>query len=404
MKLSHFCLLAFAFVGLSCSSGDEDLLAQGSTSGSQIKIPGYDDEGNPDPDSTGEDGSGRSDSGLPYKINFDVAAFMNCPGDTVPNDSVFFTFKLGAYITGLQLDPDFADSLDESSSEKERQLQGSSLINAQAQLTLSQTGSPGRIASLGGSGGKVLDSLVLNQPFAIRKLAEDGISHGLTHGAKVEMQLPWPGNSLDNLFPDLNTRLTAYLTYNNGQNHTPLSRGRGLYYGSRFHFGFNSNRKILREVRSYDLATDRSHGEWACPENLRFLIHRNSAFTRQVYQQNQKYFDQNNISAESECQPDESALDGWYQDLFNTLITNNTFSYGKTVKWHKGSDGRLKATQTNQRCIQPTEPRYSCYTSDTARVEFDEANCTINGMDSSGRHKVKVCPSWLSICVRNVRR
>ena len=381
----------FIFI-LSCGDGSQqpvpelgpDGLAQASGVQPQLTVPGGSGE-------TSNLAPREVDTPLPYQINFSTAAFMSCPGDTVPDDSVFFTFKFGAYTSGLQLDPDF--DLQGTSTERQRALESSPLINAKAQLTLSKTGYPGNIIPLQNRRA-IAEILTLNHPSVIQNLVQSGVSYRLGHNASVELKLPYPGNSLLNLLPSLNTKFTIYLAYNNGQDLRPLKKNE-KYYGRYFNFNFNSKKSYLTGMRELDLQDDQSRGRWSCSEKLRFAIHRDPVHTRAVYKANRvTFFDKNNISAEWECQEDGSVLTKWEQDLFRALKIHQHFTYGKTVEWKRDSNGTNQPTLTNTRCVRPVDSTHHCYNNqNTAKVEFEESNCSLQG------DRAKVCPAYLSVCV-----
>ena len=340
---------------------------------------------------------------LPYEINFDVAAYMNCPENIKPKDPIFFTLKLGAYVTGLKLIPDFARTLSEDSQERLRQLEVSPSIDSQAQLTISKTGFPSQIVKINDEM-MLQNTLALNAPSVIRNLAKDGISYKLADNKPVEIKWPWPDDSLTQLrlFLDLNIRWTTYLTYKDKKSSTLLGPREGLFYGSRFHFGFSPDKKYLTEVQSYDLVTDRSHGKWVCPTSLRFLVaHRNNDFIRQMYKTYQQHFDHYNLTS-SECQSDTINPSPFIQNLLNVLMSDN-FTYGTIFTTGRDRRNPNEYTPTHRRCIHPTTPLPGCYPDDTIRVEFEETNCTADGtMDATGNLKVRVCPAWLSVCIRQI--
>ena len=365
-----------------------DGLAQASSTQPQLTVPEGGDSSDLAPREV--------DTPLPYQVNFNTAAFMNCPGDAVPDDSVFFTFKFGAYTSGLQLNPDF-DLQGLTSTERERKLESSSLINARAQLSLSGTGYPGRITQIQTNKGNraVVETLTLNHSSVIQNLVQDGVSYRLGHNASVELKLPYPGNSLlNNLLPGLNTKYTVYLAYNGGQDLRPLKKRGGKYYGRYFNFNFNSKKSYLTGMKEYDLQDDQSLGKWACPPELRFAVHRDPAHTQAVYKANREFFDTNNLSAEWECQEDGSVLSNWEKRLFSVLMKNQHFIYGKTIKWERDSQGTNQPTVLNKRCVRPTNSGHHCYNNqNTAKVEFEESNCTLTG------DRAKMCPAYLSVCI-----
>ena len=364
--------------------------------------------------------SNEVDTPLPYQIDFDIAAFMSCPGDAAPNDSVFL--KFGAYTSGLQFNPDFFDESLISAIRKKieskqntevhqavtkeevrKKLESSSLINAEAQLSLNETGYPGRIALIGDNNTAVVETLTLNHPSVIQNLVQDGVSYWLGHNASVELQLPYPKNGLLNLLDDLNTKFTIYLTYNGGQDLRPLKRAESYYYGRYFNFNFNSKKSYLTGMKEYDLQDDQSLGKWVCPPDLRFAVHRDPAHTQAVYKVNREtFFDPNNISAEWECQEDsEDNPNDWKKKLLSVLMKNHSFTYGKTVKIERDLNGINRPVQSNKICIRPMDSIYPvniisprCYnTQNTVKVDFEESHCTF--MEDKGI----VCPAYLSVCI-----
>ena len=398
-----FSFLSIAFFGFYCSLEEGALLPGGGIPnnsialppGQQPTLPGESENSGPKKPGTADiPAEERTSDILPYQIDFDTVAYMNCTGDAVPNDSVFFTFKFGAYSSGLKLRPEFAETVRNlSSADKERKLSTSPLINSQAQLSLSKTGSPGNIAQLAQSR-DVVETLALNHVSVVNNLVSDGVSYKLGHNASVELGLPYPGNSLFNLLPSLDTNLTVYLTYNSGQSSLPLSPGSGVYYGSYFNFDFNTNNNYLTRVKEFSLLDSSDRGNWECPDSLRFLVHRDSRFTRDIYKKNREYFHQNDLSIEWECKEDSSVLNSWEQTLFNSLIKNRTFVYGKVRKWTWDPEKKENIdTLIETKCIRPTDHRYSCYESKTVRVEFNEVLCSVQADNT------KVCPSYLSICI-----
>lgn len=359
-----------------------------------VKDPKSDDELSGRPTSEGERALTRTGPLMPYLINFDTAAYMNCPNSVV-NDPVFFSLRFGAYGSGLQLHPEFKDALSKIShlEERKQQLEASSLIKSRAQLSLSRTGYPAQISQTN-QGNAVVNTITLNHPSVLNNLAKDGVSYRLAHSAFVEMSLPYPGGSFFNLLPSLNTKYSVYLTYNNGKDFYPLSSEKGIHYGRYFNFNFSPNAKFLMGITEQDIQNEPIKGNWDCPTDLRFAIHRESRSTRSFYENNRQWFDAEKLSAEWECQEDSSVLSDWEKQLFSVLIKNRVFIYGKTVKWEKDSSGTNQPVILNKKCIAPTSPQYSCYNSQhTYRVEFEDSKC------ASG-DKTKVCPTYLSICFK----
>ena len=399
MKISNnFFSCTAALLLISCSISDPTLptgLTQASIT--QIAEPVEDTDSNDlsgRPTSAGEKALARTDALIPYQINFDATAYMNCPGDAAANDAVFFTLKFGAYRSGLQLHPDFKNFLANMSlEEKKQQLESSPLIKSRAQLSLSSTGYPSQIRKTS-QGHSVVDILTLNHPSVLSSLAKDGASYSLGHNASVEMNLLYPGNSFFNLLPSLNTKYSVYLTYNNGSNVYPLSPGQGRHYGRYFNLDFSSKAKFLMQVAEYDLQDETSKGSWICPDHLRFAVHREFQSTLNFYKENRDWFNKNKLSAEWACYEDSSVLSEWEGKLFSLLIKNRTFIYGKTIKWVKDSSGTNQPVYLNRKCIAPTNPAHSCYNDQhTFKVEFEESKC-------DPRNKTKVCPAYLSLCFK----
>lgn len=308
---------------------------------------------------------------LPYQINFDTAAFMSCPGDTFPDDPLFFTFKFGAYMSGLKLAPD-------------TNLKGwNSLIDARAQLTLSQTGSPGIVARRIDDNGDISQILNLNYPQVQKNLLRDGVSYRLGQSS-VELELPYPGNDLLQLLSMLNNEFTVYLTYNDGKDYRPL-KTKEYYYGRSFNFDFDSRQRgylTLAGIEEYDLRDNRPHGEWFCLKRLHFAIHRHPILR---------------FSDKWECQEDKSVLSDWDRQLFSVLMKDQNFIYGKTVKQVQDSSGTTQYTALDQKCIRPADISFGCYNNNPAigkMVDFEATDCTLQGDGT------KVCPAFLSICIK----
>ena len=331
---------------------------------------------------------------LPYQINFDTMLSMTCPGDAKVNDSVFHTFKLGAYLSGLQLNPKF--KLKGSTADKKAKLKAADLIGARAQLSLSKTGAPESMAEIR-KGTPIVNLLDLKHSSVIDKLAEKGISYRLAGRSSVELALPYPGNSLQNLVPLLNSRLSVYLTYNAGTDQRPLKKG-DKYYGRQFKFGFSGNNNYVSQMSEIDLARDESAGRWRCPEKFRFAVHRDPTWTRELYKANRGFFDRHDLSAEWECQEDASVLSAEERKLFDVLDKQRTLVFGKTVKWTKDANGTNQPTLLNQRCVRPKNSGHHCYNNrEVKRVEFDESECVAGGRDSA-----RLCPAYLSLCARQM--
>ena len=351
------------------------------------------------PTSEGDNAISRTGPLMPYLINFDTAAFMNCPG-SVLNDPVFFSLKFGAYGSGLQLRPELKDVLSKINhvEGRKQQLESSALIKSRAQLSLSRTGYPAQITQTS-QGNAVVNTISLNHPSVVNNLATNGVSYRLAHNALVEISLPYPGSSFFNLLPSLNTKYTLYLAYNKGKDFYPISSEKGIHYGRYFHIGFSSDTKFLTQITERDIQTETSGGNWVCPEGLRFAIHRESKFIRSYYENNRAWFDALKLSAEWWCQEDASVLSSWEKKLFSLLMKNQIFYFGKTLKWVKDAEGTNQPVILNKKCIAPTNPKYnSCYNSRfTHKVEFEDSKCV------SG-DKTKVCPAYLSICVKHSPR
>ena len=400
MGTVFFTAAFFVVGGCSVSSPDPPTsIYHGSvdpTGGVQVTVPGDKEPPEKEPGEGGGEGEGRT-SVFPYFLNLDTVAYMNCSGDTALNDPVFFTFKFGSYVSGLRLTAEYEETLGNfDAAQREQTLQSADFIDAWAQLSLSRTGSPGQIAQLDSST-PVVQTLTLNQPSVLRSLAVNKVAYKLAHNAPLEMSLPYPGNSLFDLIPKLDTQLTVYLTYSNRKDHFPISTGNRIYHGRYFNFNFNSNKNYLKGVREYNLLDEKPSGNWVCPESLRFAIHRDSKYTRDLYNNDENirnYFIANNLSLESECVEDSNIFSSeWEPVLMNKVLRGDTFVYGRT---HKAihTSGRVNWVNTGKKCIRPSDYRYSCYhNKSTVRVEFNEAECSVRADNT------KVCPSYLSVCV-----
>ena len=264
-----------------------------------------------------------------------------------------------------------------------------SLIDARAQLTLSQTGNPGRIALI--KNRDIAKILTLNYPQVRENLLRDGVSFRLGYTpSSVELELPYPGNSLQNLLPSLNTKLTVYLTYNDGEDTRPLKEPSGAIYGRYFNFYF-TKQSYLTGIREYELQDNQPRGQWICPEELRFEIHRHP-----LLRQSNKW----------ECQEDKIRFCLIGQDsFFSALMKDQNFIYGKTVKQVKNLDGITLDISVNQKCIRPTNITHYCYDNnpDTAKaVDFEETNCTTT-IHEDGKKGVSGLPFYLHQ-PRNIRQ
>ena len=336
----------------------------------------------------------QTDAVLPYQINFDTMLSMTCPGDAKANDSVFHTFKLGAYRSGLQLNPKF--KLKGSKEDKKAKLNGADLIGARAQLSLSKTGAPEHMAEIR-KGTPIVSLLSLKHSSVIDNLATKKVSHRAGGRSSVELALPYPGNSLQNLIPLLGSRLSVYLTFNSGKDHRPLKKG-DQYYGRQFKFGFSENKNYVSQMSEIDLARDESAGRWRCPERFRFAVHRDPTWTRALYKANRGFFDRHDLSAEWECQEAASVLSDEERKLFAVLDKRQTLVFGETVKWTKDENGTNQPTVLNQRCVRPRNSDHQCYNNkQVKRVEFDESECVAGGKDSA-----RLCPAYLSLCARQM--
>ena len=312
-----------------------------------LRLPTEEEIRQKEPNFDGLEGT-DSNSVFPYFLNLDTVAFMNCPADKVSTDPVFFTFKFGAYASGLRLTSEFAEKLEGlNAAEKEEALQNADFIDSQVQISLSGTGSPAQIAQFGGSQ-NVVQTLRLNQKSVLKNLAERGVSYRLAHNATLEMNLPYPGNGLFNLIPLLDRQYTIYLTYNNGKNNYPLSSGSRVYYGKYFNFNFSSNVNYLEGIREYNLQDESPSGNWICPESLRFAIHRDSRGTREFYNKYQQHLVQNRLSVESECKEDSQVLSPGERALLGDVLRENIFIYGRTHKVVSGPGGGLSWVNTGK--------------------------------------------------------
>ena len=331
----------------------------------------------------------RTTSRLPYKIDFDTAAFMNCPGDASPNDPIFFFLKFGAYGSGVQLNADVKQALAEISSLEKKQaaLESLPLIRARAQLSLSSTGYPARIAAIGS--GAIVNILTLHHLQVTKKLAQHGVSYKLADDRLAEMELPFAGQQFSSFKAHLQD-YSVYLTYNKGSDARPVSPGKGLYHGRLFKPSFSDN--FMTALQEKDLRSDKRAGKWTCPEKFRFAVHREPKFTRNHYLKNYKWFDSKELTPEMECKESAAGFDKFEQQLMKLVINQDVFFYGRTLKFSKGSDGQSQAKLLNSRCIAPKNFRHSCY-NQVHRVEFDKSKC-IDG------DPVKACPAYLSICIK----
>ena len=348
------------------------------------------------PSSPGKAAVSRNASPLPYKIDFDTAAFMNCPGDVSPNDPIFFFLKFGAYASGVKLSDDVRKKLSEISSVEKKQkfLESQPLITARAQLSLSSTGYPARIARIGGGG--IVNVMPLHHPQVTKNLSRDGVSYTLADGRLVELEFPYPGGAFAG-FPSQLRKFSVYLTYNKGSDMRPVSPGKGLYHGRLFKPDFSED--YMTALTERDLKSDKPAGKWTCPEKLRFAVHREPQFTRNYYTQNRKWFNSKKLTLETECKETADIFKSanekqaeYEKQLVEIVANPDVFFYGRPLQFSKDSSGDIQGALLDSRCIASKNFQHSCY-GQVRRVEFDKSKCIEGSKD-------KACPAYLSICIK----
>lgn len=201
-------------------------------------------------------------------------------------------------------------------------------------------------------------------------------------------------------------------------------------YGRSYKLIFNDSFKAdyLKDVREEHLETTKPAGKWFCPEDLRFTVHRATQQWGSLFNQ-YKNSPPENLDPRLKAALDETEYEGWcdiektyYRDLTERQKFfleqefgerwYNEVEVGKTVYFRRG-----ELVDSRQNCIRFKQG--TCSIRDNAssyRIEYNPSlirNCiriskitNVAPQNSTSdepfinKEYYKICPSWLSICLR----
>ena len=415
--LLFFSLFAAGAVFVSCSLNSPNLpgLGQGSTGLPPTAFPILEPPQPSDPErppkpaadpfrAPGDPGNASyRDEIYPFDLQLDTIAYMNCPGEISPENPVYFSFKFGSYYKGLRFSGEFLDHIGRRPTVKEtrRALGTSTMANSKGQIYLSYKGNPRNVRNFSNSGrGYGYFFSFFDHVEVINNLIHRGKSLVLGGNRLIETSFPASGRSISQITPLLGKTHVFALTYTKGSKDLPIRKRSGVYYGRTYDVflrGGSNHNDYMEHIEEVNLLNLRRVGRWRCPEDLRFVIHRHEKTTAWNFDQNEEYFEQEDLLQEGVCVAKPRALRAEHKDLVERVILNRVFTVGESKFWDR--HGNLEGT--GDLCIVPKHSDHDCYNGAGAggasplHIEFDpDEECQVFGGE-------RRCPSYFSICVRD---
>ena len=228
-------------------------------------------------------------------------------------------------------------------------------------------------------------------------------------GGNFGTWLPIEGSRLINLAPGFSENAPGTplltLTYTLQENRSILSLN-GQPYGKGYKLQFFDpyRANYLRGVNEEDLATTQPTGSWACPKELRFMVHRSLRMQDSIFNQNYQTYSVlfPGLLPEGYC-TETAVMTPKQRDFFNTVFGNHL----SNLPFHFGTTVVINATGQRQNTFHPCIKfkRDSCYirTENAYRIEFDPYklnDCKFIYDVRSNRDYYKICPAFLSVCYR----
>lgn len=383
---------------------------------------------------------------LPYNLIPDFLSALTCSNDT-SFGSGYYTLSLSSRYEGLQLADSFKRVHQLNSSNRRSQisqnersrilqaLRNSPLRNTHAELSVRNRGNIYSSAQINGNPliGYYFPSFntdwVFNQlSLYIQVLSTRPINRSRYNSSPFRASLTRLKNRdfVQTIAPNLSQSAGDYmlaLTYTvpqqNKDKNQLLADENQRPYGRSYTLNFNSraNTDYLTNVYEEDFLSSRRGGEWSCPSDLKFLIHKNSSERSSQYNRDAanrySHLGLDELEPEGYCDlNDRSPLTKRQKDFLSLEFGENEggwpFRAGISVVARDGEFVRLADTP----CLVISRGS-SCYQDGFYRVEFDPRwvdNCKrIHDFSSSDRdfHNIenagvyRVCPAWLSMCYRN---
>lgn len=370
------------------------------------------------------------DVDFPYELIPDTLTALTCPNHQTVNNKPF-TLTLGAHLRhghGLQLSRDFLRSNDITENtpyQRVRQLiERSPFKDARARLALHDESNLN--AAFNNSQGRPIqdefpifnNSQTLDHLSRLRRVfaSRSSSSRQVNRGGDFTASLPISGRFLISLAPGLAEQsygepLLA-LTYTLNRQHSIYNPDR-LPYGRGYKLQFEDPHRAnyLIDVQEEDLLTARRDGDWFCPEELSFMVHRATRRADSLFNRTRERFSDHvpaGTPDEGYCYTTGKQLNAdeehFFETVFGTSQRNSLpFEVGKTVVIRNGKETII----SNQPCIKFKTS--SCYAiGGFFRIEFDPNkldDCILNRQiqfrEPSNEEVYKICPAFLSVCYRD---
>ena len=382
-------------------------------------------------DEESEIASGRVNP-FPYDLVPDTITSLTCP-EHVNISNEAFTLNAGAYYAhGLQLSDEFLDDHQITGNtpyQEIRQLLEKSIFKpAQARLALQNESNLNVIQSVKGRPPVAFRFPPLSNPSSLDSLSRferlltsrSTSSTNVQNSGRFRASLPITGKNLISWAPSLaqNTSGSLLLTVTytldgksiifNPETKGPYGRG----YKLEFEDFYKAN--YLLNVREENLSTTRQEGEWVCPDNLRFMIHRATSYEASLFNRNFETYKNSGIPEgllpEGFCYTGNTQLTEGESSFFALEFGVNQlkhlpFEVGRTIVWREGSE---EPYATNYPCIKFRTR--GCYRGDHFyRIEFDPSKLdeckrlrNVDYPHFSSEEMYKICPGFLSVCYRRV--
>ena len=389
----------------------------------------------------------RNNNSLPYELIPDHLTALTCDHGINFGQGAY-TLSLGAYDEGLKLSKEFKKNnsildsdFSRGNSQKIRNLiEQSSLKTAFAELSLRDESNLLQILTAGGEPIRKYFP-PFYRPDNISQLSQRGyvtatraVNQRVYNSGLFRADLGLANNQFIRYGPSLaqgtygNLLLTVMYTLGRANNYNPIfSEGRRLY-GRSYKIEFNKGRVMdyLVNVYEEDLNTRERGEKWHCPEELRFIVHRNEKFQNNHF--NKIAFideslkgaipDKEDLIPEAYCDTTQNNLTRTQENFLKKEFGQNPNNWPFKVGISKVSLGykneEIQWKNTNQNCIFISPRNGSCYynrdNTFLFRIEFDEKHWDdcyrINDLTSYSREntddpRYKICPAFLSACQRN---
>ncbi len=370
--------------------------------------------------------AGLRELDFPYELIPDTLTALTCTVNQ-PVGGKPFTLHAGAYFAhGLQISKNFKESNDITSNtnpgpEKVRQLlEKSPFKEAFARLAIQNESNLTKIISSGGRpiqypfpilhNNETLNHLSTLKPVFVTRSSSSSL---VNRGGRFATVLPISGQMLHQFAEGLAAGTFGEplltLTYTRDGNSLIFSpNGKPFGRGYKLEFEDFYRPNYLIDISEENLLTAERDGDWVCPEELRFMVHRSTSKEQSQFNKYRNRFTlPEGLIDEGYCHT-EGALPTKGHNAFFEMVFGRQlpFEFGYTAVSRQGG-----FTVTNQPCIKFRNQ--GCYHpgggNTIYRIEFDPEkldDCIlihqITDLNPGENDEYyKICPAFLSVCYRD---